>query len=190
MLRTTPLALFALVLTEGCVFNRPISADPAEMATRYSHMMGVQECFSWLRSHKTGFLYCASPAFEVEVEPTYELVVEVPCPKDDAGMVARGKATYDNVCAVCHQADGQGTEGTYPPLAGAGEYYGDAKNHAGIIVNGLQGEITVLGKTYNSVMAPHGHLTDCDIAAVASYERNSWGNNDGIVTPADVAAVR
>jgi cytochrome c oxidase subunit 2 len=39
-------------------------------------------------------------------------------------------------------------------------------------------------------MAPHGHLTDYDIASVATYERHSWGNNDGIVLPTDVAAVR
>jgi len=57
-------------------------------------------------------------------------------------------------------------------------------------VHGLQGEIVVLGTTYNSAMPPQGTLSDYDIAAVATYERHSWGNNDGIVLPADVAAVR
>jgi mono/diheme cytochrome c family protein len=81
--------------------------------------------------------------------------------------------------------------GQFPPLAGSGDYYGDAQNHAKIIVHGLQGLIVVQGQEYNGVMAEHGSkLTDYDIAAVATYERNSWGNADGIVVPADVAAVR
>ena len=91
---------------------------------------------------------------------------------------------------ACHQADGKGLPGSFPPLAGAGEYYGDPQNHARIIVHGLQGEIEVLGVKYNGAMPAQGNLSDYDIAAVATYVRNAWGNDDGIVTPEDVQAVR
>ena len=46
------------------------------------------------------------------------------------------------------------------------------------------------GVAYNGAMPPQGALSDYDIAAVATYERHSWGNNDGIVLPDDVKAVR
>jgi mono/diheme cytochrome c family protein len=192
MLRTLPWILAAATLTGGCLMSRPDQTDPQAMAERYPHKMGDQECHSWLRSHRTGFLYCASPAFEAPPAQAWTMdgVDTGPCPDSKVDLVARGQTTYDNVCAACHQANGQGTPGTYPPLAGASEFYGDAQNHAKIIVNGLQGEIQVLGQTYNNVMAPHGFLSDCDIAAVATYERNSWGNDDGIVTVDDVKAVR
>ena len=102
----------------------------------------------------------------------------------------RGGEVYGKICAPCHQATGQGIPGAFPPLAGSGEFYGSPKKQAGIIINGLSGEITVQGKTYNGAMPPQGSLSNEDIAAVATYVRNSWGNNDGIVTPADVASAR
>ena len=55
---------------------------------------------------------------------------------------------------------------------------------------GISSEIVVNGATYNGAMPPQGNLTDYEIAAAATYERTSWGNDDGIVLPADVAAVR
>ena len=68
---------------------------------------------------------------------------------------------------------------------------GDAANHARIIVHGLSGPIEVQGVAYNGSMPPQGgQLSDYDIAAVATYERHAWGNNDGIVTPDVVASVR
>ena len=51
-------------------------------------------------------------------------------PVTKEAMMARGEKVYGKICAACHQGNGQGVEGQYPPLAGAGEYYGDAKNHA------------------------------------------------------------
>ena len=96
---------------------------------------------------------------------------------------------FSGTCAACHQEDGKGIPGTYPPLA-ASDYLPDAAGHAGIIVNGLSGEITVNGTKYNGAMAAFGALNDYNIAAVATYERNSWGNALGLVLPDDVKAVR
>lgn len=151
------------------------------------------ECSSWLRSHTSGKRYCSSPPFEARIDSG---VVADAGPKydetktDKATMLAVGEEVYTNTCALCHQADGMGTPGVYPPLAGAGEFYGDARNMSTIIVNGLSG-VEIMGKSYSGVMAPQGAvLSDYEIAAAASFVRNSFGNNDGMVTKSDVAAVR
>ena len=68
---------------------------------------------------------------------------------------------------------------------------GDCQKHAGMVINGLNGEIVVDGVTYNGVMTPQGELLDdLKIAAVLTYERNSWGNDFGDCSPADVAKAR
>lgn len=188
------LAGLALPLLAGCP-QRSFEADPPEIQQRYAHKIPDEQCTSWLRSHVTGYLYCASPDVAVDV-PLYlgPTSLEEPEPEptetDLATLMDYGEGVYDANCAACHQANGQGVAGAFPPLAGSGDYYGDAKNHARIIVHGLAGEIVVQGVTWNGVMAPWGQLSDYAIAAVATYERNSWGNDDGIVLPEDVAAVR
>jgi mono/diheme cytochrome c family protein len=190
MIRTVALTIGLTTLLVGC-YPRGMGRDVKEVQARYPHIYKQTTCASWLTSSSTGHRYCASPAFEVAVE-----VPKVAGPKidetkvDKASLMARGETVYGEVCAACHQAAGTGVAGAFPPLAGAGGYYGDAANHAKIIVHGLQGEIVVLGTTYNGAMPPQGALSDYDIAAVATYERHSWGNNDGIVLPADVKAVR
>ncbi len=152
-----------------------------------------QPCPSWLVSHVSGQRYCASPALAVKVAPS---TPPASGPKydesktDQASLVAAGKEVYGAVCQACHQADGKGLSGQFPPLAGSGEFYGDAQNMARIIVHGLQGEIVVQGVTYNSAMPGQGALSDYEIAAAATYVRSSWGNADGIVLPSDVKAVR
>lgn len=94
-------------------------------------------------------------------------------------------------CQTCHGADGKGTPGAFPPLVGQKDHMGDCKKHAGIVINGMQGELVVDGVTYNGVMTPQGQmLNDLQIAAVISYERQSWGNDYGFCKPADVAAAR
>lgn len=94
-------------------------------------------------------------------------------------------------CTTCHQANGAGLPGAFPPLVGQGELMGDCVHHAGIVINGLSGEMVVDGTTYNGVMTPQGDmLDDLRIAAVTSYVRNSWGNDYGYCSPEDVAKAR
>ena len=62
---------------------------------------------------------------------------------------------------------------------------------ANIVINGLSGEIEVLGKKYNGAMPPQGgQLSDYEIAAVLTNVRTSFGNNDGMVTPDQVKSQR
>jgi mono/diheme cytochrome c family protein len=105
--------------------------------------------------------------------------------------MVRGEEVYGQICVACHQAEGQGVAGAFPPLAGAGEYYGSGENQAYIIINGLSGQIEVLGQKYNGAMPGQGNvLSDYAIAAVGTYVRSSFGNSDGMVTEEDVLAAR
>ena len=188
------LACALLPALAGCP-QRSYDLDEPEIQARYAHKYYDGECTSWLRSQVTGYLYCASPPVEIDVDvymgpKNLAVAEEEPTATDLDSLMAYGETIYGRNCAACHQANGQGLAGAFPPLAGSGEYYGDAQNHARIIVHGLQGEIVVQGTTWNGVMAPWGQLSDYAVAAVATYERNSWGNEDGIVLPEDVAAVR
>ncbi len=101
-----------------------------------------------------------------------------------------GKKTYDMTCIACHQANGLGVPGQYPPLAASEWVTGNEDRVIRIVLHGLNGPITVEGKEYNNVMAPLGSLKDDQIANVISYVRASWGNTASEVTPEAVARVR
>lgn len=102
-----------------------------------------------------------------------------------------GEEKYTQVCAVCHQANGLGVEGNFPPLANSEWMTGKPEVPIAIVLHGMQGEIVVNGKTYNGVMAAWGEsMTDADIAAVVTHERSSWGNSASAVTAEQVKVVR
>jgi cytochrome c oxidase subunit 2 len=112
-------------------------------------------------------------------------------PVDEATLMKEGEKGYAARCASCHQPTGAGIPGAFPPLAGAEQVTGKAEEHIKIVLNGLNGAITVKGQSYNGVMpAWKDVMTDREIAAVLTYERNSWGNKAGIVKPDDVAKLR
>lgn len=100
----------------------------------------------------------------------------------DGKALFEGKAT----CVNCHQADGKGVPGVFPPLAGNPRVQeGDGSYVAHTIIHGRSGEISVHGKVFNAVMPPVGTqqgLSDAEIAAVASYVRGAWGNQATTVT--------
>jgi mono/diheme cytochrome c family protein len=106
-------------------------------------------------------------------------------------LAEQGKAVYSSICQACHQANGGGVPGTFPPLAKSEWVAGSEKRLVAIILKGLQGPITVEGKQYNNVMPPQGDaLSDEKIAAVASYVRANFGNSAPEITAAKVAAAR
>jgi len=123
---------------------------------------------------------------------------QAPDPKDAAIAVhqaevagaSNGARVFAAACLACHQADGKGLPGAFPPLAGSDFLEADPQRAIGIVLHGLTGPVTVNGKEYNSVMPPMTQLSDTEIADVLSYVMSAWGNDFGIVTAADVAAVR
>lgn len=102
-----------------------------------------------------------------------------------------GKRVYTNICMTCHQANGQGQAGVYPPLVASEWAVGSEERIVRIVLQGLNGPITVEGKEYNNVMTPLGSvLRDDQIANVLSYVRQEWGNNAPEVTAETVARIR
>lgn len=97
---------------------------------------------------------------------------------DHDALMKQGETVYKANCAACHQVAGTGMPPTFPSLVGSKVATGPAADHVTQIIKG------------KNAMPPFGQLADADIAAVATYERNSWGNKAGDVQPADVAALR
>ena len=109
----------------------------------------------------------------------------------DADPLAAGRAAYLAHCSACHQREGQGLRGAFPPLAGADWLRAHPPELAiEVVLRGMTGELTVNGETYRAVMPPAAHLDDARIAAILGYVYASWGNEAREITPAMVAAVR
>lgn len=101
-----------------------------------------------------------------------------------------GKEVYDAVCLACHMADGSGVPGMHPPITDTEWVTGDKERLIDLVLNGMSGEIEVKGETYNSIMPPHSHLTNKQIADVLSYIRTNFGNDASEITQQEVAKVR
>jgi mono/diheme cytochrome c family protein len=104
----------------------------------------------------------------------------------------RGKKIFSANCQTCHQANGLGVPGQYPPLAGSEFTTGGSQRMAMIVLKGLQGPVTVKGQQFGTaVMQPWDKtLTDKQIADVMTYERSEWGNTASPVTAEQIAALR
>jgi nitrite reductase (NO-forming) len=100
-------------------------------------------------------------------------------------QIERGKKVFLSACFACHMQEGQGLPGVFPPLAGSDFLKADKDRAIRIPLKGLQGPITVNGKPYNNLMPPQ-QFSDDQIADVLTYVMNSWGNNFGTVSTADV----
>ncbi len=90
-----------------------------------------------------------------------------------ADQIVAGSEVYSQICSACHQPGGTGLPGQYPPLSGNPKV-ADAAYVTGVVNNGKQGQIEVLGNTYNGVMPSFSTLTDDDIAAVIAYIQNGF----------------
>ena len=102
-----------------------------------------------------------------------------------------GQKIYTTRCASCHQVNGQGVTGVFPPLAGVDWVTGDPTRLARVVMHGLTGPITVNGQKYNGAMPPWGtFLKDDEMAALLTYIRSSWGNKASAVTAEQVQAIR
>jgi nitrite reductase (NO-forming) len=103
-------------------------------------------------------------------------------------FIEKGKRLYAQTCFACHQMEGQGIAGVFPPLAKSDFLMADSARAIRGVINGQSGEMTVNGQTYNGVMPPV-LMTDEQIAHVLTFVRNSWGNSGEIVTVGEVKKV-
>ncbi|HEY1976713.1 MAG TPA: cytochrome c [Candidatus Baltobacteraceae bacterium] len=101
-----------------------------------------------------------------------------------------GAKVYQTNCSSCHQVNGQGSPGAFPPLAGNPVVTGDPAKVIHIVKFGLSGAVSVSGKTFNGMMPAWGtQLSNADIAAALTYVRSSWGNKAPAITEAQVSGV-
>jgi mono/diheme cytochrome c family protein len=108
----------------------------------------------------------------------------------NGGEANDGAKLYVQNCSSCHQPNGQGGQGTFPPLAGNPVVSEDPSVVIRIVKYGLNGKISVNGTDYNGMMPAWGQsLSNADIASIVTYIRSAWGNKASAVTQAEVTAV-
>ena len=97
-------------------------------------------------------------------------------------LITRGEQVYASSCAACHQANGMGLPGAFPAISGSKIATGPIDEHIKIVVHGKPG---------TAMQAFGTQLSDADIAAVVTYQRNAWDNKMGdMAQPAQVAALK
>ncbi len=105
-------------------------------------------------------------------------------------LMTAGEKVYNTSCVACHKKDGTGMPPAFPPLKGGPLTTADISAHVDIVLNGKKG---------TAMQAFKDQLSDEDLAAVITYERNAWGNNDkqkygqkagGMIQPADIAKAK
>lgn len=110
-----------------------------------------------------------------------------------AQAATNGAMLYNDRCAMCHEVNGQGTPGSFPPLAGNPHVV--VKDPSPLIVEVLEGmpltDIVVQGRHYGGGMPAWGNwLSDAEVASIVTYMRNAWGNQASPVTAQQVAKLR
>ena len=109
--------------------------------------------------------------------------------KSSEHRVEFGKRIYQQNCMACHQANGQGIQGAFPPLAKSDFLNASKKRSINAVINGLSGKIRVNGQNYDGVM-PAQRLDDEQTANVLTYIYSSWGNSKKVVTGKEVKSLR
>lgn len=104
--------------------------------------------------------------------------------------ITGGEHLYQLYCGTCHQRDGKGASGRFPPLADSHFVTGNKSLLISIVLKGMEGTMEVNGEQYNGTMPQHAFLSDDDIASVLTYIRQNFGNQASAVTAAEVQNVR
>lgn len=125
--------------------------------------------------------------------------VETPPPAEPGFLTAHetlafndeGEKVYNTRCMSCHQMDGKGIPGVFPPLNESEFVQGSPERLVRIILQGMMGEVTVKGVTYSGMMPPWGSfLSDEEVAAVVTYVRANFDNEASAVSAEEVAEIR
>jgi len=103
--------------------------------------------------------------------------------------ITRGQNIYGNECVTCHQEDGSGIMGAFPPLVDSDYFKEDISKAVNAILGGLSGELEVNGMTYYGEMEPV-NLTDQEVADVLNYVQNSLNNIDANLTVDDIKKMK
>ena len=97
-------------------------------------------------------------------------------------LMVTGAEVYAGRCAACHGQNGEGMGTVFPPMVGSDIVLNDVDKHIDILLNGVAG---------TAMQSFAEQLTDVELAAVITYERNAWGNDTGdMVTPRNIIDAR
>jgi nitrite reductase (NO-forming)/hydroxylamine reductase len=135
-------------------------------------------------------LACAAEQGSVDTSGPLEHQAEVKLAQADAAPAPDGEALYKANCAACHQADGSGLAGAFPPLANSDYIQGKPQVLLEATIKGLSGPITVNGVEYNNVMPAVAYLSDEELAAILTYVQVNWSNGGDGFSAAEVAEYR
>jgi mono/diheme cytochrome c family protein len=133
---------------------------------------------------------------DFQLHPPKEIVELTPEEKEALHLerkISSGEKVFAVRCASCHQANGLGIAGQYPPLDGSNWVTSDPGIITNIILKGLKGEIVVKGETYGTSAAVNMAavaISDREIANVVTYVRQAWGNNAEEIFEDEVASIR
>jgi len=97
---------------------------------------------------------------------------------------------YQMNCAACHQANGEGLSGAFPPLANSDFIRDDPWRAMQATVIGMNGPMTVNGEEYDGIMPAASYLSDADLAKILTYVLNNWGNPGGSFTEDQIETYR
>ncbi|NJO70291.1 MAG: cytochrome c [Bacteroidetes bacterium] len=102
-----------------------------------------------------------------------------------------GQNLYLKYCMACHQLDGSGVPGMYPPIVNSPIVNSDKKeDFIKILLYGLKGPIEVHGKKYNQQMPKQDFLSDEDLAKIINYVSTNFENKGHTVTPQEIKPLR
>lgn len=102
-----------------------------------------------------------------------------------------GEALYLSRCMSCHQVDGNGIPGVFPPVNGTEWVTGDKGRLIRIVLDGVMGPMKIGNVTYSGAMPPwKSFLDDEEVAALLTYIRSAWDNDASAVTTQEVSLVR
>jgi len=103
----------------------------------------------------------------------------------------KGRAVFQQACAVCHMVDGSGVPNMQPAIDGGNKVVmGNPGTLIALMLKGAEGVLPANRERSANQMPAFDTLTDDEIAAVLSYIRSSFGNKAPAITPKQVAAVR
>lgn len=129
------------------------------------------------------------------METLKESQAHIRTPDEERDVLGRevtdaGAKIYATYCVACHQTDGKGDGARFPSLVSTQWVSGSKNRLIGLVLNGLEGEINVEGKSFTGVMPANNFLSDDQLAQLLTFLRQNFGNHGDAVTAAEVAAVR
>ncbi len=159
-----------------------VSAEPASL-TKLKKAVGEANVLKNLESVSARLAWVGKPG-----APAPPKLIALT--KAQQVLLEKGKITYANLCAACHQAHGYGLDGLAPPLVDSDWVLGKPDVTARIVLNGLGGPVKVGNRIWDLTMPPMGMLSDEDIAAVMTYVRREWDHNGSPVDAKFITGIR